>query len=170
MKRFILMSVLLAGTCHAQCPQGRTCADLPDKPVPRVNVKLIDDRTGEHVTFNLPVPHRTVDRAYTTWATVSQVSGVIDNETSLYAIKDYRAVELNPLLGPHPSRGRYYAIDEFFFVVTSYASYRAKREADAAREFGATPDFTHRYWWMSMAANTTVHVVGTVLTLVNTGK
>ena len=162
--------LLLSTTAHAQCPAGMKCADLPEKPIPRVNVKLIDDTTGARIRLNLPVPHRTADRAYTTWAIVSQFATIADNENSLYSIKDNRARELNPLLGTHPSRGRYYAVGEVFYALTSYASYRSKREADAARAFGARPDFTHRYWWMSMAGNTAVHVVGIALTIRNTGR
>ncbi len=168
--KLAVLILALATTAHAQCPQGLKCAELPEKPIPRVNVKLIDDTTGARIRLNLPVPHRTADRAYTAWAIVSQFATIADNENSLYAMKDAHVTEINPLLGSHPSRGRYYAVNEFFYVVTSYASYRAKREADAAIAFGARPDFTHRYWWMSMAGNTAVHVVGTVLTIRNTGR
>ena len=88
--------LLLSTTAHAQCPQGMKCAEsvtsawtcqktelelktevtcklnLPEKPLPRVNVKLIDDTTGARIRLNLPVPHRTADRAYVTWAIVSR--------------------------------------------------------------------------------------------------
>ena len=138
---------------------------------PRVNVKLIDDRTGERVKFNLPVTKRTVDRTFLTLAGVSQAFTVADVENSMYALREPGVEEQNSLFfGHHPGRGRYYAVSEAVFALTSYVSYRAKRERDAAVAFGAKPDFTHRMWFIPLLSNSGWHAIGVGFTIARTGR
>ena len=137
---------------------------------PRVGVKLIDDRTGEHVRLNLPVTRRTADKAFWTWTAVSQAFTIADNENSVYALKLPGTHESNFIYGRDPGRARYYAIGEAIFALGSCISWRDKRERDAAVAFGARPDRTHRYWWLPQASNIAWHAIGIGITIGRTHR
>jgi hypothetical protein len=133
-------------------------------------VKLIDDNTGKRVTFNLPVPHPTVDRAFVTWNVISQATTIADGELSVRRGRETGVYETNPIYGSPVTRGRYYAVSELIYGLTSWASYRSKRESDAARYFGARPDFTHRMWWLPQFGNAAAHLIGIGFTIARTGR
>ena len=167
MKRFILI-FLLAGTCHAQCQPGLKCTDLPDKPTPTVRVKLIDESINRPVWLTLPVPHRTADKSFWIAQALVQASTIVDVEVSVNSLKKSGVVELNPLLGKHPSRLRYYGTNEALNFTIGYLSWRAKRSQDAAHEFGAKQSWDR--WWVASAATVAVHMFGVGFTLAETRR
>jgi hypothetical protein len=166
MTRLALFSIIAI----ALAAPGRIRAQDIEKPLPRVSVKLIRDSDGKRVTFNLPVPHRTVDRAFVTWAAVSQIATIADVENSIYAGRGSGVYEVNWLYGSHPSRDRYYAVSQAIWAFGTYVSRRSKRENDAARAFGARPDFTHRMWWLPQFGNAAAHLIGIGFTIARTGR
>lgn len=117
----------------------------------------------------LPVPHKTADKAF--WLSTALNVGltVADAENSLYALRRPGAQESNPLLGSNPSRGRMYAIMLPAAALTTYFSFRYKREDDALKAAGY-PGHKYMKWWVPNLLNTAGHALGVGVTLASTGR
>lgn len=138
------------------------------QPVPTVKVQLFDAQNKKH-TFELPVPHRTADKAFWLWTIGSGLATVADVENTQFCMRDTHCQETNPIFGgPHPSRLRMYSIAGALAGFATYISYRQKREEDAAIAFGATPSKPR--WWFGPAMVGGSHIFGTIFTLAATGR
>ena len=155
-----LLAILSAIPINAQ--------DLPDKPIPTVRVKLVDDISHQRVTFTLPVKHRTVDKTWILLTLASAGVTVLDIENTRYCLRSGDCFEADPLYGKFPSRARLWSISGPILAMTTYLSWRYKRSDDAALAFGAKTAWTK--WWIPQVSNIATHAVGVAFTIKNTGK
>lgn len=132
-----------------------------------VKVKLTD---GTRQWYEqLPVPHKTADKAFWVSTLLSVGLTVADAENTKYALGRPGATESNPLFGKNPSRARMYGIMLPIAGLTSYYSFRYKREDDALKAAGYGG---HKYvkWWLPNLFNTAEHALGVGVTLGFTGR
>jgi hypothetical protein len=170
MKRLALL-FLLAVPVGAQT--------LPFKPEPIVRVKLTCIKTdvacrSEYGTkpWYQPfrVEHRTADRKWDALTMASAALTVGDVENSLYALRQSRAREANPIFGQHPTRLRYYGIILPVFGAEAYLSWQWKRGDDALRDAGIKPHHGFSSWWVPEMLNIGAHTVGILVTLGSTKR
>jgi hypothetical protein len=127
-----------------------TFAQEIERPKPQtVKVNLVSDITHEHVSYNLPVPHRTADKAWWIATGLSQAATIADVEaTQRICLSSPSCSLANPLDGGRrPSRVVQYGITEGIWGLATWYSYRVKRHDDAAVAFGAKVDkLSHWYY------------------------
>ncbi|MFZ3213566.1 MAG: hypothetical protein WA188_18835 [Terriglobales bacterium] len=70
---------------------------------------------------------RVADRQYWTLVAFTAGSAVMDGETTIHALQTPGRRELNPVLGSHPDRARFYATVGATDAAISYLAYRLKR-------------------------------------------
>lgn len=171
MKRLILFLMLAAPVFG----QG-----LPDKPQPTVKVQLTCKgnvicaeryhvNPAQNFYQELPVPHRTADRAFILDTLLSFGMTAADVENSIYALNKPGTEEANFVFGSHPSRGKYYAIVMPIAGLNAAFSYHYKREDDALKAAGL---IGHKYakWWVPNLINTIGHGIGVAVTASSTGR
>lgn len=153
MKKLLALLFLCAATASAQST---------------VKVQLTDNT---HKWYEqLPVKHKTADRAFWLWQSVSQAATVADVENSIYVLQHCGGcIERNPIFGQHPNRAVYYGITEGIFVAEVPFTFYYKRQDDALKAAGIQG---HRYakWWILPALNTAGHGVGVGVTVGLTGR
>lgn len=131
--KYLIAIILLGGTAHAQSFGYVKTKMLPDAEHPAI------------WSQDLPVPHRTADKAFWLLTAVNVGLTVLDAENTAYIMRS-GGNELNPVLGKHPNRLRLYG---FMMPVTAYSiyrSYREKREDDARIAAGYKADSIR--WWV----------------------
>lgn len=125
-----------------------------ERPNPQtVKVNLVSDITHERVTYNLPIPHRTADKAWWIATSISQAATIADVETTQRICLSSPSCSLaNPLDGGRrPSRAVQYAITESIWGLATWYSYRVKRHDDAAVAFGAKVDRLSHWYYLPIA-------------------
>jgi hypothetical protein len=113
-----------------------------------------------------PAP-KTADRAWWLVNSASWAISIADVENTQYVMR-LGGREGNPIYGSHPSRLRAYAISGGIAGLTTYLSYRWKKQDDL--------DFIqyHKYykirWWSVDLVNVGAHGFGLAFTFAATGK
>ena len=107
-------------------------------------------RSSFHIA---PVPageQRVADRPYWTLVAFTAGAAVMDGETTMHGLETPGRHEMNPLLGSHPDRARFYstvgAIDAGF----AYLAYRLKRDGH------------EKLWKVPLLGATTAHLGGAI--------
>lgn len=138
MRYALIAMLLLAGVAHAQ-----------QDPVP------------------LAMPaHRTADKAWWTATAVSWGLTVADTEYTLHSLRNPNVREVNPILGPHPSRAKLYAFDVPITAFETYMSYRWKKQDDYDIAHNRKPAALR--WYLFPVVNSAVHGVAIGLSIVLT--
>lgn len=70
---------------------------------------------------------RTADRRFWTLVAVTAGSAVLDGETTMHGLQQTGLREMNPLLGSHPDRARFYATVGAGDTALAYLAYHLKR-------------------------------------------
>jgi len=169
--KFLLALLLFAIPLQAQ--------NLPFKPEPTVKVKLTcgDDLACKQKWYTypdtqkafyeeLPVPHRTADKAFWLVTAVSQAATLADDFNTEYALKRPGTSEANPILRSTPAL---FGVTEGLFLVNEAFTYRAKREDDALKAAGI-PGHKYAKWWVIPIFNIAPHAVGVGATIAFTGR
>jgi len=96
----LISLVLFSGILHAQ--EGWAT---------RVTLAPADAMVSSGIAISapLPPPRRTADRPFWTMVALTVGSSVFDGETTMQGLETGRYHEVNPLLGAHPNRLRFYA-------------------------------------------------------------
>ena len=90
------------------------------------------------------------DKAFKFWSAAVATSATVDIETTQAVLDQPGRYEINPLLGPHPSRARMYATVGAIDSGVMFATWKLRKK---------------KYWWILPAVAVAVHVGGTVYTL-----
>jgi len=93
---------------------------------------------------------RVADRQFWTLVAFTAGSAVLDGETTIHGLQTPGRRELNPLLGSHPDRARFYATVGVTDAALSYLAYRLK---------GSGHD---KLWKMPLLGASSVHLGGAI--------
>src|SRR5712691_2021905 len=122
---------------------------------------------GLFPAFAAAQTHRTADKAWWGLNVASWASTVADVENTELVLR-HGGRELNPLYGPHPSHLRMYAISAPLAGLSTWLSYRWKREDDADKiKYGYTARVR---WYIAPVINLGAHGFGVGFTLMETGR
>lgn len=148
----IVFCLIMAAGLGAQEPPK------PPKPEPVVTVPL--HMPGSKIWWKQPIPviHRTADHSY--WFHVGAQMGatVLDFEYTQHVLAN-GGRELNPILGPHPSRARMYGIAVPVQTACDLLAWKWKREDDALNSIGIKRSFLQKWFW-AVDPITAAHVGG----------
>ena len=92
--------------------------------------------------------HRVADRPFWMLVAFTAGSAVMDGETTMRGLGTGRTHEINPLLGPHPSRARFYATTGATDTALALLSWQFKRSGH------------DKLWKLPLLGATTVHLGG----------
>jgi hypothetical protein len=93
---------------------------------------------------------RVADRQYWTLVAFTAGSAVLDGETTIRGLQTPGRREMNPLLGSHPDRARFYATVGATDAAFSYLAYRLKRGGH------------DKLWKLPLLGAGTVHLGGAI--------
>jgi hypothetical protein len=93
---------------------------------------------------------RVADRQYWTLVALTAGSAVLDGETTVRGLQTPGRREMNPLLGSHPDRARFYATVGATDAALSFLAYRLKRSGH------------DKLWKMPLLGASTVHLGGAI--------
>jgi len=93
---------------------------LPQPPLSssRSSIQVVPPAAGEQ---------RVADRQFWSMVAFTAGSAVLDGETTIRGLQTPGRREMNPLLGPHPDRARFYATVGATDTAMAYLAYRLKR-------------------------------------------
>ncbi len=120
---------------NADAQSRISLADLPNAPSETASTSssaLTLPLTDLHVrdlAIESYKPPRTIDRQFIVLNTLEVLAAVADAETTLNCVPSPNCREINPILGPHPSRGKMYALALPVTALGVYVSYYYKRKA-----------------------------------------
>jgi hypothetical protein len=93
---------------------------------------------------------RAADRQFWTLVAFTAGSAVFDGETTIRGLQTPGRRELNPLLGSHPNRARFYATAGATDAALAYLAYRLKRSGH------------DKLWKLPLLGSSTVHLGGAI--------
>lgn len=93
---------------------------------------------------------RVADRQFWTLVAFTAGSAVLDGETTMHGLQSAGLREMNPLLGSHPDRARFYATVGATDTALAYLAYRLKRSGH------------DKLWKMPLLGASTVHLGGAI--------
>jgi len=111
---------------------------------------LSSSRSALHILPPAAGQQRVADRQY--WSLVAFTAGtaVLDGETTIHGLQTPGRREMNPLLGSHPDRARFYATVGATDAAMSYLAYRLKRGSH------------DKLWKLPLLGAGTVHLGGAI--------
>jgi len=111
-------------------------------------------RGAFHVVPQAPATQRAADRQYWTLVAFTAGAAIMDGETTIHGLQTPGRHEMNPLLGSHPDRARFYATVGATDAAFSYLAYRLKRGGH------------EKLWKAPLLGASTVHLGGAINNLV----
>jgi hypothetical protein len=119
---------------------------VPSTPQPL----LSSSRSALHIVPLATGEQRVADRQYWTLVAFTAGSAVLDGETTIRGLQATGRREMNPLLGSHPDRARFYATVGATDAAMSYLAYRLKRGGH------------DKLWKLPLLGAGTVHLGGAI--------
>jgi len=107
----------------------------------RSNIRIVPPTAAEP---------RVADRQFWTLVTFTAGSAVFDGETTIRGLQTPGRREMNPLLGSHPDRARFYATVGATDTAMAYLAYRLKRGGH------------DKLWKMPLLGASSVHLGGAI--------
>ncbi len=107
----------------------------------RSAIRIVPPTAGEQ---------RVADRQFWTLVAFTAGSAVLDGETTIRGLQTPGRREMNPLLGSHPDRARFYATVGATDAAMAYLAYRLKRSGH------------DKLWRMPLLGSSTVHLGGAI--------
>lgn len=102
-----------------------------------------------------PGSERVADRQYWSLVGFTAASAVFDGETTMHGLQNKGLREMNPLLGSHPDRARFYATVGATDAGFAYLAYRLKRSGH------------DKLWKMPLVGAGAVHMGGGINNLIH---
>jgi hypothetical protein len=168
MNRFFAIAMLTA------CFLAPSLLLAHDGPAKECYIASINSEGGAVLTpkvcapdLSQPTKHYTADKAWWLVNLTSWVATVADIENT-QAVLRAGGQEGNPIYGSHPSRLRAYAIAAPLAGLTSWVSYRWKREDD--HDKAVLGRVAKVRWYASPLVNAGTHGFGIAFTLAATGR
>ncbi len=142
---------MASGVARAQQTPGLSASvsaaePMISAPEPRVSssrsaIRMVPPAAGEQ---------RFADRQFWTMVAFTAGSAVLDGETTIRGLQTPGRRELNPLLGSHPDRARFYATVGVTDAALAYLAYRLKRSGH------------DKLWKMPLLGASSVHLGGAI--------
>jgi len=133
-------------------PEAMVSAPQPAvaTPAPVISELVSSSRNAVHIVPFKAGEQRLADRQF--WALVAFTAGsaALDGETTIHGLQRGGLREINPLLGSHPDRARFYATVGAGDTALAYLAYRLKRSGH------------DRLWKMPLLGAGTVHLGGAI--------
>jgi hypothetical protein len=107
-------------------------------------------RSGLRILPPVAGERRVADRQFWTMVAFTAGSAVLDGESTIRGLQTPGRREMNPLLGSHPNRARFYATAGATDAALAYLSYRLKRSGH------------DKLWKLPLLGASTVHLGGAV--------
>ncbi len=101
-------------------------------------------------TVALPAEQRVADHKFWTLVAVTGSCAVLDGESTIRGLQTPGRREMNPVLGTHPDRARFYATVGATDAAFSYLAYRLKRSGH------------ERLWKMPLFGASAAHLAGAI--------
>jgi len=100
----------------------------PEPMTPSASQPLVSSsRSAIRIVPPVAGEQRVADRQFWTMVAFTAGSAVLDGETTIHGLETPGRREMNPLLGSHPDRARFYATVGATDAAMSYLAYRLKR-------------------------------------------
>lgn len=93
---------------------------------------------------------RVADRQFWTLVGITAGAAAVDGETTIHDLQTRRVQEMDPLLGTHPDRARFYATVGAADAGMAYLAYRLKRSRH------------DKLWKLPLVAASSVHLGGAI--------
>jgi hypothetical protein len=122
-------------------PEPIVSAPQPQFSSSRSAIRIVPPTAGEQ---------RAADRQFWTMVAFTAGSAVLDGETTMRGLQTPGRRELNPLLGSHPNRARFYATVGTTDAALAYIAYRLKRSGH------------NKLWKMPLLGAGTAHLGGAI--------
>jgi len=103
-----------------------------------------------HIVPPAASEQRVADRQFWALVTLTASAAVLDGETTIRGLQSPGRREINPLLGSHPDRPRFYATVGATDAAVAYLAYRLKRSGH------------DKLWKMPLVGASSVHVGGAI--------
>ena len=94
--------------------------------------------------------HRVADRKFWTLVAITGSCAVLDGESTIHGLQAPGRREMNPVLGSHPDRARFYATVGVTDAAFSYLAYRLKRSGH------------DKLWKMPLFGASAAHISGAI--------
>ena len=111
-------------------------------------------RSSFHIAPAPAAEQPIADRQYWTLVAITAGAAVMDGETTMHGLQTPGRHEMNPLLGSHPDRARFYSTVGATDAGFAYLAYRLKRSGH------------EKLWKAPLLGATTVHLGGAINNLV----
>jgi hypothetical protein len=122
-------------------PEPIVSAPQPQFSSSRSAIRMVPPIAGER---------RVADRQFWTLVAFTASSAVFDGETTIRGLQTPGRRELNPLLGSHPNRARFYGTAGATDAALAYLAYRLKRSGH------------DKLWKLPLLGSSTVHLGGAI--------
>lgn len=103
-----------------------------------------------HIVPPATAERRVADPQFWTLVTVTAGTAVLDGETTIRSLQTPGRREINPLLGSHPGRARFYATVGATDAAVAYVAYRLKRSGH------------EKLWKVPLVGASSVHLGGAI--------
>jgi len=117
-----------ASVMSASASTGESMTSAPGPIIASAPQPLVSSGSS---TFHIAPPvaegQRVTDRNYWTLVGVTAGAAVLDGETTIRGLQTPGRQEINPLLGTHPNRARFYTTVGAVDAGMAYVAYRLKR-------------------------------------------
>jgi hypothetical protein len=116
----------------------------PPRPLVRSNSSTI------HIVPPVGAEQHVADRQFWTLVTLTAGTAVLDGETTIRGLETPGRREMNPLLGSHPDRPRFYATVGATDTAIAYVAYRLKRSGH------------EKLWKVPLVGASSIHLGGAI--------
>ena len=140
-----------APVLSASAPNAEVMISTPEPILPSAPQPPVNSRSN---TPNLATPRggeqRVAARHFWTLVSVTASTAVLDGETTIRGLQNPGRQEINPLLGTHPDRARFYATVGAADAAVAYLAYRLKRSGH------------DKLWKVPLLGASSVHLGGAI--------
>ena len=123
---------------------------VPEPIVTAESPLLSSSRKALRIAPPMAGEQRVADRQFWILVAFTAGSAALDGETTMHGLQHGGLREINPLLGSHPDRARFYATVGATDAAVAYLAYRLKRSGH------------DKLWKMPLVGASSVHVGGAI--------
>ena len=111
----------------ASATAAQPMISAPEPIVSTSQPQFSSSRSGLRIVPPVAGERRVADRQFWTMVAFTAGSAVLDGESTIRGLQTPGRREMNPLLGSHPNRARFYATARATDAALAYLAYRLKR-------------------------------------------
>jgi hypothetical protein len=134
----------------ASASEAEPMISAPEPILSTSQPQLSSSRSAIRIVPPVAGEQRVADRQFWTMVAFTAGSAVLDGETTIRGLQTPGRREVNPLLGSHPNRARFYLSVGATDAALAYLSYRLKRSGH------------DKLWKVPLLGASTVHLGGAI--------